>query len=75
MRNDRVYEIEYTNPKIIINTPYGCEELQATTQIRATTATEARRIFKRMTGALIKNMKIKTVRGYNYCADNDYAKK
>ena len=71
MRNDRVYEIEYTNPKIIINTPYGREELQATAQIRATNPAEARRICKRMTGALIKDMRLKAARGYDYRADND----
>lgn len=71
MRNDRVYEIEYTNTKIIINTPYGCEELQATAQIRATSPAEARRICKRMTGALIKDMRLKAARGYDYRADND----
>lgn len=71
MRNDKVYEIRYTNPKIINNTPYGREELCVTTHIRATTATEARRICKHMTGALIKNMKVETIRGYSYRADND----
>ena len=71
MRNDRVYEIEYTNPKIIINTPYGREELQATAQIRAASPAEARRICKRMTGALIKDMRLKAARGYVYRAGND----
>ena len=71
MRNDRVYEIEYINPNIIINTPYGREELQATAQIRATSPAEARRICKRMTGALIKDMRLKAARGYDYRADND----
>lgn len=71
MRNDRVYEIEYINPNIIINTPYSYEELQATAQIRATSPAEARRICKRMTGALIKDMRLKAARGYAYRADND----
>lgn len=71
MRNDRVYEIEYTNTKIIINTPYGCEELHATAKIRATSPAEARRICKRMTGALIKDMHTKAACGYDYRADND----
>ena len=66
----RVFDIEYT-AKSIINTPYGCERLHATAHIRATTPTEARRICKRLTGALIKDMRIKTARGYIYHADND----
>lgn len=71
MRNDRVYEIEYNNPKIIINTPYGCEELHATAKIRATSPAEARRICKRMTSALIKDMRVIAACGYAYRADND----
>lgn len=71
MRNDRVYEIEYTKPTAIINTPYGCEELHATAHIRAASAADARRICKRSTGALIKDMCVKANRGYTYRADND----
>ena len=67
----KVFDIEYTIPSAIIDTPYGFEELHATAHIRATSPAEARRICKRTTGALIKDMRAKAARGYIYHTDND----
>lgn len=58
--NTKVYEIRYADE-------CGVSEIK----IRAIDAREAKRIAKRMTGALIKDMTIDCVMGYGFKAMND----
>ena len=57
---NRVFEIDYVDGNGI-----------STIKIRAIDAKEAKRIAKRMTGALIKNMEINCIMGCGFKAAND----